>query len=101
IMALATLEICYNNLQVFRRVVKIRRGLTAKIMDRTKSMADVYEAFFDFSGSLASKVPKDDPNATVTLKYIDEIQRTCNASGLMAKRRSFTIDSKKGHEAFL
>ncbi|GLJ50476.1 hypothetical protein SUGI_1075570 [Cryptomeria japonica] len=101
IMALGTLEICYNNVEVFRGVVKIRRGLTAKIMDRTKSMADVYEAFFDYSGKLASKVPKDDPNADVTLKYVDDIQRSCIASGLLSKRRSLTIDSKKGHEVFL
>jgi len=101
IMAIGTLERCYNNIEVFRGVVKIRRGLTAKIMERTNTMADVYGAFFDFSRSLASKVPKDDPNARETLNCIDDIQRTCKASGLLARRRTFSIDSKRGHQACL
>lgn len=101
IMAIGTLERCYNNIEVFRGVVKIRRGLTAKIMERTNTMADVYGAFFDFSRSLASKVPEDDPNAKETLNCIDEIQRTCKASGLLARRTTFSIDSRRGHQACL
>lgn len=31
-------------------------GLTAKVIDRTKAMSDVYGAFFDFSCMLKSKV---------------------------------------------
>lgn len=31
-------------------------GLTAKVIDRTKTMADVYGAFFDFSVMLKAKV---------------------------------------------
>jgi len=31
-------------------------GLTAKVIDRTKTMADVYGAFFDFASMLESKV---------------------------------------------
>lgn len=31
-------------------------GLTAKVIDRTKSMSDVYGAFYDFSCMLNSKV---------------------------------------------
>ncbi|TQD99423.1 hypothetical protein C1H46_014993 [Malus baccata] len=56
IMAIGTLALCYNNIEVFRGVVKMRRGLTAKVIDRTKSMDDVYGAFFDFSSILKSKV---------------------------------------------
>lgn len=33
VMAIATLALCYNNYNVFTGVVKIRRGLTAKIMN--------------------------------------------------------------------
>ena len=102
IMAIGTLALCYNNVQVFRGVVKLRRGkmfilslvctpsntispfrsqalsfyqqqswervtsiffisfycsgLTAKVIDRTKTMADVYGAFHDFSCMLKTKV---------------------------------------------
>ena len=84
-MAIGTLALCFNNINVFRGVVKIRRGmniileilmdcdltifllhfclisicdagLTAKILDQTHSMTDVYGAFFDFSNMLAAKV---------------------------------------------
>ena len=34
-------------------------GLTAKVIDRTKSMSDVYGAFYDFSLMLKSKVRAD------------------------------------------
>ncbi|KAF3635295.1 Squalene synthase [Capsicum annuum] len=42
VMAIGTLAKCYNNIEVFRGVVKIRRGLTAKVIDRTRTKADVY-----------------------------------------------------------
>ncbi|KAK9286087.1 hypothetical protein L1049_014467 [Liquidambar formosana] len=93
IMAIGTLAMCYDNIQVFRGVVKMRRGLTAKIIDRTKSMADVYGAFFDFSCMLKSKVNKNDPNATKTLKKLEAIQKTCRDSGLLNKRKSYIIRS--------
>ncbi|CAH8306729.1 unnamed protein product [Eruca vesicaria subsp. sativa] len=67
IMAIGTLALCYNNVQVFRGVVKLRRGLTAKVIDRTKTMADVYGAFYDFSCMLKTKVDKNDPNSSMTL----------------------------------
>ncbi|KAL6494798.1 squalene synthetase-like protein [Orobanche gracilis] len=56
IMAIGTLALCYNNIDIFRGVVKLRRGLTAKIIDKTKTIADVYGAFYDFSRMLKSKV---------------------------------------------
>nr|GEV39470.1 squalene synthase [Tanacetum cinerariifolium] len=56
IMAIGTLALCYNNIKVFTGVVKMRRGLMAKVIDRTKTMADVYGAFYDFSLLLESKI---------------------------------------------
>ncbi|CAK7329617.1 unnamed protein product [Dovyalis caffra] len=56
IKAIGTLALCYNNINVFRGVVKMRRGLYAKIYDETKTMADVYGAFFDFCSVLKSKI---------------------------------------------
>nr|CAJ77653.1 squalene synthase 2 [Glycyrrhiza uralensis] len=88
IMAIGTLALCYNNIELFRGVVKMRRGLTAKVIDRTKTMADVYGAFFDFASMLESKVDKNDPNATKTLSRLEAIQKTCRESGLLNKRKS-------------
>ncbi|BBN07207.1 farnesyl-diphosphate farnesyltransferase [Marchantia polymorpha subsp. ruderalis] len=102
VMAIGTLALCYNNIHVFRGVVKIRRGLTAKIMEGTKTMSDVYAAFDDFSGILAAKIDKSDPSAVLTQRYVDEIRTACKARFLnKTKRKTFSIESKTGHEICL
>ncbi|OVA20399.1 Squalene/phytoene synthase [Macleaya cordata] len=94
IMAIGTLALCYNNIEVFRGVVKMRRGLTAKVMDRTKTMSDVYGAFYDFSSMLKTKVDKNDPNATKTLSRVEAVQKVCRDSGLLKQRRSYIVDNQ-------
>jgi farnesyl-diphosphate farnesyltransferase len=98
ITALGTLAMCYNNDEVFRGSVRMRRGLTAKILD-VKNMPDVYGAFYDFSGLLAAKIDPTDPCAAATHKYVDEIRSVCKFE--IKNRRAFTIESKLGHETFL
>nr|ADX01171.1 putative squalene synthase [Bacopa monnieri]QWT77154.1 squalene synthase [Bacopa monnieri] len=94
VMAIGTLALCYNNIQVFRGVVKMRRGLTAKVIDRTKSMADVYGAFYDFSRMLKSKVEDSDPNARKTKDRLEAILKICRESGTLNQRKSYIIQSK-------
>ncbi|KAL3749429.1 hypothetical protein ACJRO7_010527 [Eucalyptus globulus] len=94
IMAIGTLALCYNNIEVFKGIVKIRRGLTAKVIDRTRTMADVYGAFYDFSCMLKSKVDKNDPNATKTLSRIEITQKACRDAGLRNKRKSYILPSE-------
>ncbi|KAL8143772.1 hypothetical protein V2J09_016804 [Rumex salicifolius] len=86
IMAIGTLALCYNNIQVFRGVVKLNRGLTARIIDRTNTMADIYGAFFDFSCMLKAKIDKSDPNAMKAISRIEGIQKICRDSGTLTKR---------------
>ncbi|XP_022763196.1 squalene synthase-like isoform X2 [Durio zibethinus] len=94
IMAIGTLALCYNNIEVFRGVVKMRRGLTAKVIDRTNTMADVYGAFYDFSCMLKAKVDNNDPNAQKTYSRLDSILKTCRDSGVLNKRRSYIIQNQ-------
>ncbi|EYU42585.1 hypothetical protein ABFS82_14G116900 [Erythranthe guttata] len=94
IMAIGTLALCYNNIQVFRGVVKMRRGLTAKIIDRTKTMSDVYGAFYDFSLMLKSKVDENDPNASKTKERLEAIFKLCRDSGTLSQRKSCIIQNK-------
>ncbi|RXH88386.1 hypothetical protein DVH24_042457 [Malus domestica] len=89
IMAIGTLALCYNNIEVFRGVVKMRRGLTAKVIDRTKSIDDVYGAFFDFASVIKSKVDKNDLHATKTLSRVEAVQKLCRDSGALSKRYAF------------
>ncbi|XP_065002510.1 squalene synthase 1-like [Musa acuminata AAA Group] len=94
IMAIGTLALCYNNVEVFRGVVKMRRGLTAKVIDQTYSMSDVYGAFYEFSSLLKSKIDNNDPNASLTHQRVDAIQKTCISSGLLSKRSLHVYESK-------
>nr|AYP73108.1 squalene synthase [Chimonanthus zhejiangensis] len=100
IMAIGTLALCYNNLEVFQGVVKMRRGLTAKVIHQTRTMSDVYGAFFSFSCMLKAKVNKNDPNATQTLNRVEAIQRACRDFGVLDKR-SFVDESKPMYNSAL
>eukprot|EP00262_Sarcandra_glabra_P009910 TRINITY_DN24744_c0_g1_i1.p1 TRINITY_DN24744_c0_g1~~TRINITY_DN24744_c0_g1_i1.p1 ORF type:complete len:410 (-),score=52.64 TRINITY_DN24744_c0_g1_i1:517-1746(-) len=94
VMAIGTLALCYNNIEVFRGVVKMRRGVVAKVIDETKTMSHVYGSFFDFSCVLKSKVDKNDPNATLMLDRLGKMQKICRDSGLLIKRRSYADESR-------
>nr|WNX96137.1 squalene synthase 2 [Ayapana triplinervis] len=97
IMAIGTLTLCYNNIEVFRGVVKLRRGLTAKIIDRTKTMADVYGAFNEFSSLLRSKVNLKDPNAQTTISRIEATQKICKDLGTLDKKKSYILGDERGY----
>ncbi|CAA7019872.1 unnamed protein product [Microthlaspi erraticum] len=95
VLAIGTLALCYNNLQVFRGVVKLRRGIVAKVVDRTKTMDDVYGAFYDFSCMIEKKVDKNDPNAMKTLKQLGTIKKLCRENGDLQNRKSYVNDESK------
>jgi len=79
VMAIATLAECYDNGKVFEGVVKIRRGLSARIMLFTRDIFDAAKGFKHFAGDLASKVkPGKDPNAKETLARIEAIESACD-----------------------
>ncbi|PNT73952.1 hypothetical protein BRADI_1g04900v3 [Brachypodium distachyon] len=94
IMAMGNFAICYNNVNVFRGLVKMRHGLTARVIDETKSMSDVYTAFYEFSSLLESKIDDNDPSAALTRKRVDAIKKTCKSSGLL-KRRGYDLEKPK------
>ncbi|KAL6609890.1 hypothetical protein ACP70R_039859 [Stipagrostis hirtigluma subsp. patula] len=110
IIAIGACALYYNNVNVFRGSVRMRRGLIARIIDETNSMSDVYTAFYEFSSlleskfqetwkSLISRIPSiqiddSDPNAVLTRKRVDSIKKTCKLSGLL-KRRGYDLDNSK------
>ena len=52
VMALATLEKLYNNPLVFTGVVKIRKGLACKLMQKSSNITDLHETFYTFCHQL-------------------------------------------------
>eukprot|EP01133_Synstelium_polycarpum_P004967 gene4967-5776_t len=79
VMAIGTLNACYNNHDVFTGVVKIRKGQRALIVDaiQTKGVTATFELFYKFANEMATKVPSSDPNAAKTLEYLNIIQTMC------------------------
>lgn len=73
VMAMATLAKIYNNPDVYVEVVKIRKGIAAKMMVGTKDMDSVKKYMDRFVEDIRSKLNTDDPNYTLTKKRLNRI----------------------------
>lgn len=67
IMAIATLAECYNNRKVFTGVVKIRKGLAARLIQDCDTMDAVRKWFAHFASQIMNRVEETDPNADRTI----------------------------------
>ncbi|KAI3966756.1 hypothetical protein MKW92_025064 [Papaver armeniacum] len=95
IIAFGSLSLCYNNIEVFRGRVKTSPGQCLKAWLQTKAMSDVYEAVYDIFSTLKTKIDSNDPNATKTLRYVEEIQKVCEDSGLLNQRSTPSTQSAR------
>jgi farnesyl-diphosphate farnesyltransferase len=68
VMAIATLEEVFDNPKVFTGVVKIRKGLTARLLLDSGSLDGVYVWFNRLARRIASRCPKNDPSREKILK---------------------------------
>lgn len=66
VMAMATLAKIYNNPDVYVEVVKIRKGIAAKMMVGTKDMDSVKKYMERFVEDIRHKLNTEDPNYTLT-----------------------------------
>lgn len=73
VMAIATLEKCYNNPCVFTGVVKIRKGQACKLMLSCNNLDDVCTIFHQYATVILSRVPPHDPSAEKTRAVCSEI----------------------------
>ncbi|KAI3839425.1 hypothetical protein MKX03_017548 [Papaver bracteatum] len=89
VIGIGTLSLCYNNIEFFRRGVRMSAGECMKAFLETKSRSGVYKACYDFSSTLKAKIDNSDPNATKTLRCVEQIQKVCENSGLLNRRSSF------------
>jgi len=63
VMAIATLYECYNNPQVFKKEVKIRKSLAVKMILQSTSLPRVLDFFLQFVEKFKSAVDPSHPNA--------------------------------------
>ena len=76
IMAIATLAKLYNNQKVLKGVVKVRKGLAAKLMLYNVTKADVYKYFRRSIRTIEKKNKPDTPNYEETKKQLDLIKNS-------------------------
>jgi farnesyl-diphosphate farnesyltransferase len=73
VMAMATLAKIYNNPDVFTEVVKIRKGIAAKLMLKTNNMEQVRKSMLRFVEDIRKKLNESDPNYALTKKRLNRI----------------------------
>lgn len=73
VMAMATLAKIYNNPNVYTEVVKIRKGIAAKMMIDTTNMERVRFYMEKFVREIQSKISESDPNYALTRKRLNRI----------------------------
>ena len=82
VMAIATLDKCYANHDVFTGVVKIRKGLSCKLILRTNNLEEVHDTFYQFANKILHtakaqrKLGVKDPSYDRTVKACETILET-------------------------
>ncbi|KAG8506285.1 Squalene synthase, partial [Galemys pyrenaicus] len=74
VMAIATLEACYNNQQVFRGVVKIRKGQAVTLMMEATNMPAVRAILSQYMEQIYQRVPAADPSSGRTTRIISTVR---------------------------
>ncbi|CAF1217294.1 unnamed protein product [Rotaria sordida] len=79
VMAMATLVELYNNPLVFTSVVKIRKGLTCKLMLNCSTLNEIHAWFYFFTTNIEHKIPKHtNVNTNHMHELVDRIKKLCN-----------------------
>lgn len=86
-MAIATLEECFDNPRVFTGVVKIRKGLTARLLLDSGSMDGVHLWFNRLAKRIAARCPSDDPSRAKVLAATGAIITITHARAAATQRK--------------
>ena len=79
VMAIATLEKCYANSNVFTGVVKIRKGTSCKLLLKTNTLDEVHSTFFVYANAVMKTAKSNrakgiiDPSYDRTIKACENI----------------------------
>lgn len=77
VMAIATLDALYGNPKVFTGVVKIRKGMSCKLILSTNTMPELHSIFYEFATSIAKKA-RDEKKRGVVDPSLDRTIKACN-----------------------
>ena len=93
VMAIATLEACFNNPKVFTGVVKIRKGLTARLLLDSKSLDGVHFWFGELAQRVLDRCPADDRSRS---KIVAAAQAVVDLTSARASARRRTAMLVRG-----
>jgi len=88
VIAIATLSLLYHNPQVFKDVVKIRKGLSCKIMLNSRNIPEVYGWFHSFADKIIWKINTRsysgmlDPNHNRTMFLCSRIKELSTSTSI-------------------
>lgn len=77
VMAIATLELMFNNPNVFKKNVKIRKGIAVGLILKAVNPRDVAYTFLDYSRRIHSRLSPSDPNFTRWSVELARIEQWC------------------------
>ncbi|CAM9097039.1 unnamed protein product [Hapterophycus canaliculatus] len=81
VMAIATLAEVYNNPEVFRGVVKIRKGLACRMILESGDLDGIFVWFNKLARDIASRIPASDPSASRTVEVCKTAMEMTNQAG--------------------
>ncbi|EMP27212.1 Squalene synthase [Chelonia mydas] len=90
VMAIATLAACYNNKQVFRGVVKIRKGQAVTLMMDATNIQAVKAIMYQYVEEIYQKVPSTDPSSNKTQQIIVSIRTMSLPNGVEVSRNHYS-----------
>ncbi|NXH97348.1 FDFT synthase, partial [Pachycephala philippinensis] len=90
VMAIATLAACYNNQQVFRGVVKIRKGQAVTLMMDATNIQAVKAIMYQYVEEIYQKIPSTDPSSNKTQQVIASIRALSLPGSPMASRHHYS-----------
>ncbi|KAK1339626.1 hypothetical protein QTO34_018180 [Cnephaeus nilssonii] len=74
VMAIATLAACYNNQQVFKGVVNIRKGQAVTLMMDATNMPAVKAVIYQYMEEIYHRMPNSDSSSNKTRQIISTIR---------------------------
>ena len=86
VMAIATLNEIYDNQNVFKRNVKIRKGLAAWMIWETNTIEDVKNIFKNMALKIFKKVTLDDPNCEEIISHLGSILHDNEKEGMKKEK---------------
>ncbi|KAJ7341325.1 hypothetical protein JRQ81_005286 [Phrynocephalus forsythii] len=90
VMAIATLATCYNNQQVFRGVVKIRKGQAVTLMMEATNIQAVKAIMYQYVEEIYQKIPTTDPSSCKTQQIVTSIRSMSLPAGALVSRNPYS-----------